>query len=187
MDQFVRLGMTFLVALIFVSCAEPVDPAKQAEVERLRAEVDELALTYSSLLEEKQQLTTQNRADEALIRNLDHNFKGELETRAEAEEIRNYVDALQSAEAQVKQSLEVWRRATRESFVGRKMPTLSLRSGTRFSNVVVVGVSDDFFAIQAEGGERVEVPFADVSEQVRYALVHEPSILVRELSKPGAR
>lgn len=176
----VRLGVTLLPMLFLVGCSEPIDPAKKAEADRLRAEVDELSSTYSSLLEEKQRLMTQNREDEVLIRNLDHNFRNELETRAEAQKIRDYVKALEGADSQVRQSLDAWRKATRESFVGRKIADLTLLSGTHYADVVIVEVTDDFLMVEAQDSTRIEIPFTDISEQVRNALVYEPSILARD-------
>ena len=186
MFQVVRYGTALLSSLVVFGCTQPVDPAKQAEAERLRAEVEELSSSYSDLLKEKQLLTTQNRDNEALIRNLDHNYKNELETRAKAKEIRDYVNALESADSQVRESLDTWRQATRDSFVGRKIPDLTLLSGTRYSDVIVTEVSDESFVVEASGSTRVKIPFSDVSEQVRTALVYEPSILTGDSASLSA-
>lgn len=180
MFHFVRTAATLFAILFLIACSEPSDPVKEAEVERLRAEVEELASTYSSLLKEKELLRTQNNENESLIRDLDYSYKRELETRAEAGRVRDYVNALESADSQLRDSLDAWRKATRESFIGRKIPVLALLSGASYSDVMVVEVFDDSFTVEEANANRIDIPFTDVSEQVRSALVYEPTILARD-------
>ena len=177
----IRFSAT-LVAAIFIllsltACSPDKEAGASAEVQALEEEYEAISSQLSELSDEKEQLEEAMDANEALLESLDSNLEREAALEQRVLPVSNYLASLESATNTVKADIETWRKATRDSYVGLKIPELQTNSGTSHPNVTITEIRDELFVVEDTDGNKIEVPFDDVNEAIRKALVHEPTIL----------
>lgn len=171
--------VTLLVGclLSLSACSPEQDAETSAELQALQAEYLQVNAQLSQRSKEKDQLEETLKTNAALLKSLDRDSKREAALAAEVAPLSNYLATLENASNTVKADLDTWRQATRNSYVGMNIPELHTNSGTIHSNVTIAEIRDERFVVEDSDGNKIEVPFADVNEAIRKALVHEPSAL----------
>ena len=174
-----RTPATLVTVLCFclASCSPEKEAGAGAEVQALKAEYETLSARLADLSAEKDQLEAAIKADAALLKSLDQDVAREAALKEAVLPVSNYLASLEKASGTVKADIEIWRQATRDSYVGMHIPQLQTNSGALHADVTITEIHDDRFVVEDKDGNRIEVPFDDVNEAIRKALVHEPTVL----------
>ncbi len=175
----IRCEASFVIAvfLCLSACSPEKETGTSTEVQALETDYENINSQLTELSEEKAQLEEAIKSNEALLKSLDQDVEREAALEAAVLPVSNYLAALESATATVKADIETWRQATRDSYVGMTIPKLQTTSGSIHPNVTITEIRDELFVVEDPDGNKIELPFADVNEAIRKALVHEPTVL----------
>lgn len=88
-----------------------------------------------------------------------------------------YVSKLRDSEAYFFGELQTWRQATRESFKGIEIGSITTTSGDVYSAVVITKVGDDTLEIEHSDGDAT-LEIGDLDKKLRRNLIHETTVLV---------
>jgi len=166
-----------VICLSLAGCSPEKEAEKSAEVLALEADYLQLSAQLKELSEEKDSLEASIEENKALLESTEKDLKREASLREEVLPISNYLKSLERASNTVKADVETWRQATRDSYVGMNIPELQTSSGTIHPNVTISEIHDEQFVVEDADGNKIEIPFTDVNEAIRNALVHEPTVL----------
>jgi len=172
---FATLVVTF--CLLLSACSPEKDAATNPELDALEADYREVSAQVSELSEEKDQLEAAIKENEKLLESMDSALKRKAALEEQVLPVRKYLTSLEQAASTVKADIETWRQATRDSYVGMTIPELQTNSGTTHPNVTITEIRDELFVIEDADGKKTDIPFSDVNEAIRKALVHEPTVL----------
>ncbi len=87
-----------------------------------------------------------------------------------------YLEKLNEMDEYFSSELDLWRAATRDSFVGIKLKEVKTTGGQTYAGVEIKKVSSDTLEITHSGGE-ASVPIMELEEGLRKNLIHEETIL----------
>jgi hypothetical protein len=160
-----------LAALTLTGCLEKILPGASDETEE---SAEEGAAGTSELYQEKLALAKQLKQLQAASK-IDL-AKEELTKVSEMEEVRAYYESVVSTKAALQTSLSQWRAATRDSFVGVKLPQIQLISGETYSDVTLTAVEDQVVRITHSGGEAT-LEIMKLPIGLRKNVIHEPTVL----------
>ena len=103
--------------------------------------------------------------------------KSDDKKKAGAEAGSEYVSKLRDSEAYFFGELQTWRQATRESFEGIKIASITTTSGDVYSAVTIKKVGDETLDIEhSDGNATLEI--GDLDKKLRRNLIHETTVLV---------
>lgn len=151
------------------SASSDVEETSEAEVE-----VEE-KMSFPEALKIKRSLGRELEALERDFEKRDELAAEELEAMKVLEPVREYRTALEGTHEELTRSLAFWKKATRDSFKGVKLPEIVTVSGDKFQEVEITGVSDHQLEIVHSGGSST-LEISDLSVGLRKNLIHEPTV-----------
>jgi len=149
----------------------------EVELERLRAEVERLKEEVVTVSSE----TSDVRKEIAEANSEADQFKShqriELETAKNFSEIETYHSDLVASREFLEERIGVWKKATRESLVGRALENIRLTSGRVIAKARLAAIDDDTVTLELPTGTEA-FAYDELPIDLRRNLVHEETIRV---------
>lgn len=159
-----------------VESGEEQEDDSEDEKEQAATPKPEKKKSLTELRKEKKELEAKLKELEALSGSQGSLIEREVAVSADLEKLRNYAGMLESHSADLDQSLQSWKAATRNSFVGVELPEIATSDGRSFQKVTIKRVEDETLTFEHEGGsETLEI--LSLPLDLRKNLIHEPTVL----------
>lgn len=188
------MGKCYLLAflsLFLVGCFGGGDgETGSASVSELKEEMETLSASVRTLEERRTELRKERgekkiKASRVKPRSQSKSSsstaKKEEQTQAPGEkserwvEAENYVATLENSLAEIESQIDTWRQPTRTSFEGLPFKGLQLENGEEIP-VVTIGKVTDFTLTVIVDGQPRALPWEDLAEKSRLALLHEATV-----------
>ena len=167
------LYYTALLLIAFGLCGcfqyEP-DESTLAQIEELKAETDSLQQSVETLKSEKREIDSKLRRNG----NVDRELASKV-TRSQPSV--DYMADLIAGVDFYDEKLNVWREATRASFVGVRINQLDLVDGETLRSVTIKQVEDDEVVFTFPDGTTKTVPCSNLPKPFLKRIAHESTIL----------
>ncbi|MDF1656004.1 MAG: hypothetical protein P1U58_00245 [Verrucomicrobiales bacterium] len=174
--KVIRLAILLTASLFLASCFDTsTDESVDGNGSETPMSGGDEGMSFPEALKLKRSLARELENLKMGIESHDELVAREAEMTRNLEEVRAYEQKLNAVRDTTEQSLNYWRDATRGSFVGVQIPTLSTESGSDYTNVNITNVGDEELKILHSGGSAV-LEISDLPEGLRKNLIHEPTV-----------